>query len=104
MTESTVEFLRVAVIGFLSIGLEEALIKPIAKSFFKRKILKYAPVAMNFLDRELAGMLSGKNGSQIESALVERLEGLTGESWKKQEIDELFLLYDPRITASKNLP
>jgi hypothetical protein len=101
MIESSVQWLTLAVIGFLSIGLQEAVVKPIAKSFLKRKIIRYAPAAMRFLDQEMAGMLAQDNGGQMEASLIEQLEFLTGESWKKSEIDELFSLYDPRITADR---
>jgi hypothetical protein len=100
MIEAAAQWLTIAVISFLSIGLQEAVIKPIAKSFFKRKIVKYAPVAMRFLDQEMTRMLAQDNGKQMEASLIEQLECLTGESWKKSEIDELFSLYDPRITAN----
>lgn len=102
MIKATAEWLAIGAIGFLSIGLQEAVIKPIAKSFFKRKLVKYAPIAMQFLDQEIAKMLAQGNSKQMEASLIERLESLTGESWNKNEINELFSLYDPRITASKH--
>lgn len=101
MIETAAQWLVIATIGFLSIGLQEAIVKPIAKSFFKRKIVKYAPIAMRFLDQEMIGMLAQVDGAQMESSLIEQLEFLTGESWKKSEINELFSLYDPRITADR---
>lgn len=101
MIEAAAQWLAIATISFLLIGLQEAVVKPIAKSFFKRKIIKYAPIAMRFLDQEMLGMLAQIDGAQMENSLIEQLEFLTGESWKKSEINELFSLYDPRITADK---
>jgi hypothetical protein len=101
MIQHTGQWLFGAAVGFVAIGLDEALIKPIAKKFFKRRLLKYAPIAMQLLDEQMLGLLAHGSGSRIETLLTERLESLTGESWKKSEINELFSLYDPRITADR---
>ena len=89
-------------VAFASIGLEEAVIKPIAKKFIKRKILKYAPMAMNFLDEQMPRLLTQKDAQDMSILLKETLEGATGESWDEKEINELFEIYDPRITAEKH--
>jgi hypothetical protein len=91
-------------IAFVLLGIEEALIKPIAKKFIKRKIIKHAPVAMEFLDEKMPGAFSRYGARDINLQLRERLESVTGESWDDKEIDQFFSLYDPRITANKSLP
>jgi hypothetical protein len=101
MIESTVQWLAFVVVSFLSIGVMEALVKPLAKSFFKRKVVKYAPIAMQLLDERIPRALASGDDRSIEDMLITRLESLTGESWSKSEINEFFSLYDPRITVNK---
>jgi hypothetical protein len=48
-------------------------------------------------------MIIQNDSETMEALLTERLELVTGESWKKSEIDELFSIYDARITADKHL-
>jgi hypothetical protein len=91
-------------IAFVLLGIEEALIKPIAKRFIKRKIAKHAPTAMQFLDEIVPGAFSRYNANDLNLQLKQRLESVTGESWGEKEVDQMFTIYDPRITANKSLP
>jgi hypothetical protein len=102
MNETGIGWASGAAIAFISIGIEEALIKPIAKRFVKKKIIKYAPVAMQFLDEQMPRMIVQNTGDGIGASLRKRLESITGESWEDKEIDEMFKIYDPRITADKH--
>jgi hypothetical protein len=88
-------------LAFLLLGVQEALIKPIAKTLLKRKIIKHAPAAMQFLDEKMPGAFSRYNARDLNTQLKERLESITGESWGEKEVDEMFKIYDPRITANK---
>jgi hypothetical protein len=88
-------------LAFLFLGVQEALIKPIAKTILKRKIVKHAPAAMQFLDEKMPGAFSRYNARDLNIQLKERLELITGESWGEKEIDEMFKIYDPRINANK---
>jgi hypothetical protein len=88
-------------LALLLLGIQEALIKPIAKTILKKKIIKYAPVAMQFLDEKMPGAFSRYNARDLNIQLKERLELITGESWGEKEIDEMFKIYDPRINANK---
>jgi hypothetical protein len=97
------EFLTAGVIALAWTGLQEAVIRPVANRFTKRRIIKYAPAAMQFLDEQMPRMIIQNDSETMEALLTERLELVTGESWKKSEIDELFSIYDARITADKHL-
>jgi hypothetical protein len=88
-------------LAFLLLGIQEALIKPIAKTILKKKIIKHAPAAMQFLDEKMPGAFSRYNARDLNIQLKERLELITGESWGEKEIDEMFKIYDPRINANK---
>jgi hypothetical protein len=96
-------FLIDGAIAFLLLGITEAVIKPIAKQWIKRKIIKFAPVAFEILDKEMPELLKAYNGKQLEQVVRAKLETLTGESWSDSDIDEVFKLYDPRITADNIL-
>lgn len=103
MIKVILENLSSIAIAFVLLGIEEALIKPVAKSFTKRKIVKHAPAAMQFLDEIMPGAFSRYNANDLNLLLKQRLESATGESWGEKEVDRMFAIYDPRITASKSL-
>lgn len=88
-------------IGFLAMGLVEALIKPIAKTFVQRRLLRHAPTLLTFLDHQMPTLLQVYRGAELEQVLRTQLEKLTGESWEGANLDPLFRLYDPRITADR---
>lgn len=102
MIGSMTEFIFAAMVGFVSIGVREALVKPIATRFVKRKILKYAPAAMQFLDEQMPRMLVQSSSDGINELLRSRLQSVTGEEWGDKEINEMFRIYDPRITADRH--
>ena len=90
-----------AIIFFITLGIVEAIIKPIATWWVKRRVLKLASVVLESLDKKMPELLKTHNGKQLEQIVRTKLEELTGESWSDGEIDEIFKLYDPRITADK---
>lgn len=102
MIGSMTEFIFAATVGFVSIGVREALVKPIATRFVKRKILKHAPAAMQFLDEQMPRMLVQSSSDGINELLRSRLQSVTGEEWGDREINEMFRIYDPRITADRH--
>lgn len=102
MMQSMGQWIFAAATGFVAIGIEEALIKPIATRFVKRKIIKHAPAAMRFLDEQMPRMIVQNHSEGINELLRNRLEALTGQEWGDKEIDEMFKIYDPRITADKH--
>lgn len=87
--------------GFLAMGLIEALIKPAAKRFMQRRLMRWAPTLLTFLDHQMPSLLQAYRGAELEQVLRTQLESLTGESWAGQSLDPLFRLYDPRITADR---
>ena len=88
-------------IGFLAMGLTEALVKPVAKRWTQRRLMRWAPTLLNFLDHQMPTLLQAYRGAELEQVLRTQLENLTGESWAEQSLDPLFRLYDPRITADR---
>lgn len=89
------------VISFLALGVAEALIKPIAKHFVQRRLLQHAPTLLRFMDQQMPSLLQAYRGQELEQVLRTQLEKLTGESWTGENLDPLFQLYDPRITADR---
>lgn len=88
-------------IGFLMLGFAEAVIKPIAKRFVQRKILKYSPVLLEYLDKQMPQLLGTYSGKELEQVVNTKLEEITGETWNKAELDRLFSIFDVRITADR---
>jgi hypothetical protein len=88
-------------IGFLAMGLTEALIKPIAKRFVQRRLLRHAPTLLTYMDQQMPTLLQVYRGQELEQVLRTQLETITGESWAGASLDALFQLYDPRITADR---
>ena len=87
--------------AFLLLGLTEAVIKPIAKRFVQRRLIQHAPTLLRFLDAQMPSLLQAYRGQELEQVVRTQLEKLTGESWAGENIDEVFRLSDPRITADR---
>lgn len=90
-----------AILFFLTLGFTEAVIKPVAKQWVRRRVIKYAPMVLEILDKQMPELLKAYDGKQLEQVVRSKLESLTGETWSKEELDEVFRMYDPRITADK---
>lgn len=90
-------------LDFIAIGLTAAIITPIAKRVVKRRLIRLAPTAMDILDREMPQLFGNRSGQELTDMLRTKLETLTGESWSDTDLNQVFELYDPRITADKSL-
>ncbi|MCP9820225.1 hypothetical protein KBZ18_12095 [Synechococcus sp. Cruz-9H2] len=91
-------------VAFLLLGLIEALVKPIAKRFVQRRILRAAPLVFAQLDPYLPALLQACYGAQLEQIVRTKLEALTGESWAGEDLGLLFRLFDPRLAADRTHP
>jgi hypothetical protein len=89
------------VIGFVTLGVIEAVVKPIAKRFVQRKVLRYAPILLEYLDRQMPQLLGQYSGAELEQIVNAKLEELTGETWNKAELDQVFGIFDVRVTADR---
>jgi hypothetical protein len=87
--------------AFLILGFAEAVVKPIAKRFVQRKILKYSPIVLEAIDKQMPQLLGAYDGKELEQVVKTKLEGLTGESWNQDELEEVFKIFDIRITADR---
>lgn len=94
-------FISDLVLSFLMLGFIEAVVKPIAKRFVQRKILKYSPVVLEAIDKQMPQLLGACDGKELEQIVKTKLEGLTGESWNQDELEEVFKIFDIRITADR---
>lgn len=90
-------------IDFIALGITAAIITPIAKRVVKRRLIQWAPTAMDILDREMPQLFGNRSGQDLTDMLRTQLETLTGESWSDSDLNQVFELYDPRITADKAL-
>jgi len=91
-------------IAFLLLGLMEAVVKPIAKHFVQRRILRAAPLVFAQLDPFMPALLQQCSGAEIEQLVRTKLEAATGESWASDDLTLFFRLFDPRRAADRSLP
>ena len=87
-------------LAFLLLGFTEAVIKPIATRFVRRRILGVAPHIFGVLDPIMPELVGTLDGPQLERYVRKKLEELTGEDWQTENLDALFQMYDPRKAAS----
>ncbi|MDM7954559.1 MAG: hypothetical protein QUV07_15270 [Cyanobium sp. CZS 25K] len=93
-----------ALLAFLLLGLSEAIVKPIAKRFVQRRILRAAPLVFAQLDPFMPALLQQCSGSQLEQIVRTKLEATTGESWAGEDLTPLFRLFDPRLACDRTPP
>lgn len=86
---------------FVSLGLAEAVVKPLAKKFMQRKILKVAPPLLNAIDKALPKLLETNDPAELEDKVREIAERLTGEDWSDTNLDLVFQMFDLRVAVSK---
>lgn len=91
-----------ALLAFLLLGITEAVIKPIAKRWVQRRVLRHAPTVLQHLDQLFPALVGQLNAAELEDYVRTYVEDLTGESWRSPEIDTIFRLFDPRVTAERN--
>jgi hypothetical protein len=85
-----------AALVFLTLGLTEAVSKPLAKRWVQRRLLAAAPAILREVDRRLPELIQLPTGEALEARVRELAEQATGESWSPRELDELFSLFDLR--------
>ena len=85
---------------FVLLGLVEAVIKPLAKRWVQRRILKAAPVILREVDRRLPELLTLPTGEALEARVRTIAEEVTGESWATDDLGPLFELFDLRRAVS----
>ena len=83
-------------IAFAMLGITEAVIKPVAKRFIQRRILKAAPAILRAVDARLPELLALPTGEALEARVRTIAEQVTGESWATDDLGPLFELFDLR--------
>ena len=86
---------------FVLLGLVEAVVKPVAKRWVQRRILKAAPVILREVDRRLPELLTLPTGAALESRVRTIAEEVTGESWATDDLGPLFTMFDLRKAADR---
>lgn len=90
---------------FLVVGFIKAVVEPTAKSFVRRRIQKHGPAWYACLDDIYPGVLADPNATpeDLKRLFFERLEHLTGETWKPTEKEYRWLLegYNPNAALEK---
>ena len=86
---------------FIGIGLTEAVVKPVAKRWVQRRILRAAPVILRAIDAHLPELLTLPTGAALESRVRSIAEEVTGESWAEDDLGPLFEMFDLRKAADR---
>lgn len=81
---------------FVSIGLSEAIVKPIAKRWVQRRILRAAPAILREVDRRLPELIALPSGQALEEHVRNIAEEVTGEKWASKDLGPVFTLFDLR--------
>ena len=87
--------------GFILLGLVEAVIKPVAKRWVRRRILRAAPAILRAIDAQLPELLTLPTGAALESRVRTIAEEVTGESWATDDLGPLFTLFDLRRAVQR---
>lgn len=77
----------------------EAVIKPLKKYFIHSKIRKYGPAVFDFLDKNMPELLLQYNSQQLTEIVKHKLHDVSGQTVTTKDLERLFELYDPRLTA-----
>ena len=88
-------------IAFLTLGLTEAVVKPVAKRWVQRRILKAAPAILREVDLRLPELLTLPSGAALEARVRTIAEEVTGESWATDDLGPLFTLFDLRRVVQR---
>ena len=87
--------------AFVLLGLVEAVVKPVARRWVQRRILKAAPAILHEVDRRLPELLTLPTGAALESRVRSIAEEVTGESWATDDLGPLFTMFDLRKAADR---
>lgn len=90
-----------AILTFISIGFASAVIRPIAKRWVQRRILKAAPMALKRIDAVLPDIIKLPSPEAVEGRVREILEEVTGESWEGTDLGLIFELFDLRKAVTR---
>ena len=88
-------------VTFLTLGITEAIIKPLAKRFIQRRILRAVPSILRAIDARLPELLTLPTGAALEARVRSIAEEVTGESWAEDDLGPLFTLFDLRRAVSR---
>ncbi len=90
--------------AFVLLGVVEALIKPLAKRFVERKLIRALPLVFDALDPIMPELLRQYTAAELEDIVRAYLTKFTGDDWSGRNVDAFFERYDPRLTAARFRP
>lgn len=90
-----------ALLAFITLGVVEAVVKPIAKQFVQGRILRYAPAVLEIIDPMMPALMGQYSGQEIDDIVRAHFESVTGENWANVNLAPFWTLYDPRRAADK---
>lgn len=90
-----------AALAFVTLGVIEAVVKPIAKQFVQGRILRYAPAVLDVIDPIMPSLMAQYSGEEMDDIVRAHFESVTGESWANVNLAPFWTLYDPRRAADR---
>ena len=88
-------------VSFALLGLIEAVVKPVATTWARRRIISWAPVVLEHVDFLLPEVLASKTGAELDQLVRDTFTKLTGDDWSAVDISYFWQLYDPRAAADR---
>jgi hypothetical protein len=89
------------VISFILLGLVEVLIKPAAAYWVRRKLIRWTPLVLVYVDQVFPDLMAGNSSEDLEKLVRAKFSELTGTDWSDTDLDYFWKLYDPRVTLKK---
>lgn len=88
-------------IAFAMLGITEAVVKPLAKRWVQRRILRAAPAILRAIDASLPELLAQPTGTALEVQARSIAEEMTGEFWAEADLGPLFTMFDLRRAVTR---
>lgn len=92
-----------AVSTFLTLGVSEAVVKPLAKAVIDRSLRRVLPHIYARLDQEMPTLLRTATPEVMTSQIATVITQATGKAASAQQIARVAQLYDPLKAALRNV-
>ena len=91
------------IVSFILLGFIEAVVKPAATYWVRRKLIKWSPFVLSYVDNIFPTLILNDSSKDLDKLVRTKFSELTGEDWSAVNLDYFWSLYDPRITLKKSI-
>lgn len=96
-------FIIDAIIAFLTMGITEAIIKPLAKALIDRQLRRAMPYIYQRLDNEMPSLLQVATPEVMSAHIASTIAQATGNPATARQIEQVVQFYDPIKAAARNI-